>query len=287
MDKYKTLEEIGFSANEAKVYLTLLEHGAMNGYNAAKYSGVARAIVYDVLNRLAMKKCVDIIEAEPKLYAAVEYDRLIKEIKDDYNEKIISAEKMLSQTASKNIEKQYVVNISDFELLIGEAKRLIDTAQNTLYLSLWSEDAILLRENLKKAHARGVKIYVFSYCKMPFSFGIQYTYNITDAENLFPTRRLIVIADCAEMLLCESGQNAQQVGVVTKNTMLIKLSIDQIVLDIFNCYSLKSDGLNSKELTASQFIKASDAHSKKIGLPADIPSNSDVAAFLIKARENK
>lgn len=55
MDNCQCLEELGFSSNEAKVYSTLSAHKMLNGYEVAKFSGVARSLVYEVLNRLVAR----------------------------------------------------------------------------------------------------------------------------------------------------------------------------------------------------------------------------------------
>ena len=58
MNNYKFLEKLGFSSNEAKVYGTLIKHKVLNGYEIAKLSGVARSLVYEVINRLVAKGAV-------------------------------------------------------------------------------------------------------------------------------------------------------------------------------------------------------------------------------------
>ena len=52
---YDFLINIGFTLNEAKVYLALVKFRLLNGYEVAKESGVSRSLVYDVLNRLVTK----------------------------------------------------------------------------------------------------------------------------------------------------------------------------------------------------------------------------------------
>ena len=52
MEDWSCLERLGFSANEAKIYLTLLKHRLLNGYEISKFSGVSRASVYDVISRM-------------------------------------------------------------------------------------------------------------------------------------------------------------------------------------------------------------------------------------------
>ena len=55
MNSFEFLEKLGFSSNEAKVYGTLIKHKVLNGYEIAKLSGVARSLVYEVINRLVAK----------------------------------------------------------------------------------------------------------------------------------------------------------------------------------------------------------------------------------------
>lgn len=65
MNNYEFLEKLGFSSNEAKVYGTLIKHKVLNGYEIAKLSGVARSLVYEVINRLVAKGAVIRIDGEP------------------------------------------------------------------------------------------------------------------------------------------------------------------------------------------------------------------------------
>ena len=58
MNNYEFLEKLGFSSNEAKVYGTLIKHKVLNGYEIAKLSGVARSLVYEVINRLVAEGAV-------------------------------------------------------------------------------------------------------------------------------------------------------------------------------------------------------------------------------------
>ena len=68
MNSFEFLEKLGFSSNEAKVYGTLIKHKVLNGYEIAKLSGVARSLVYEVINRLIAKGAVIRIDGEPNLY---------------------------------------------------------------------------------------------------------------------------------------------------------------------------------------------------------------------------
>ena len=80
MNNYEFLEKLGFSSNEAKVYGTLIKHKVLNGYEIAKLSGVARSLVYEVINRLVAKGAVIRIDGEPNFYKPLEYQDLIRSI---------------------------------------------------------------------------------------------------------------------------------------------------------------------------------------------------------------
>jgi len=50
VDVLSGLQQLGFTAYEAKVYLALLAHPGSTGYEVARHSGVPRAKVYEVLD---------------------------------------------------------------------------------------------------------------------------------------------------------------------------------------------------------------------------------------------
>ncbi len=131
MNNYEFLEKIGFSSNEAKVYGTLIKHKVLNGYEIAKLSGVARSLVYEVINRLVAKGAVIRIDGEPNFYKPIEYQDLIRSIKEENEKKNIAcAERELQQLATENADVDYVMNIVGEEKYVAKAKELIDSAQS-------------------------------------------------------------------------------------------------------------------------------------------------------------
>lgn len=110
MNSFEFLEKLGFSSNEAKVYGTLIKHKVLNGYEIAKLSGVARSLVYEVINRLIAKGAVIRIDGEPNFYKPIEYQDLIRSIKEENEKNIACAERELQQLATENVDVDYVMN---------------------------------------------------------------------------------------------------------------------------------------------------------------------------------
>src|SRR3989344_2660082 len=74
------LIDFGLTSNEAKIYLVLLENGALNPYQIAEKTGLHRGYIYDALERMQKKGVVSAVHklkkkhyqaAQPKALAAM------------------------------------------------------------------------------------------------------------------------------------------------------------------------------------------------------------------------
>jgi sugar-specific transcriptional regulator TrmB len=102
--KEEALEGIGFSKNEAKVYIALLDIGRATATEIANMSKVHRTNVYDALNGLIKKGAVSCITKEDtKYYEAADPENLINILKEKEEtlQKIIPQLK-LSQKLAKS-----------------------------------------------------------------------------------------------------------------------------------------------------------------------------------------
>ena len=64
---------------------------------------------------------------------------------------------------TENADVDYVMNIVGEEKYVAKAKKLIDSAQAEISLSIWREPFEVLRSNIRKAISRGVKVYIFTF----------------------------------------------------------------------------------------------------------------------------
>ena len=77
------LEVIGFSLNEAKVYLALLALGPSSTGPVIKESGLYRVMVYDILEKLLQKGLVNYsIQRNRKVFEAEDPDKLLAVLKE-------------------------------------------------------------------------------------------------------------------------------------------------------------------------------------------------------------
>jgi len=103
--EYGSLEEIGFTKSEIKVYLALIELGESSVGNIVKKSGVASSKIYELLEKLMEKGIVSTyIKANRKYFQAADPKRLkdyIEQRKKELHEKEKEIEGMIPLLSEK------------------------------------------------------------------------------------------------------------------------------------------------------------------------------------------
>lgn len=239
------MQGIGFSQNEAKVYLALVVKNPQNGYEIAKNSDITRTMVYDILKRLIQKDAITEINANPKLYVPVSYKELLNRYRESYSSRIYEIEESIETLKKDSGETNFLYNITDYEDMLREVRSMIDQAKTDIYLSVWEQEAELFMENLGRANERGVNIITFSYGRLPYSFGTIYHYGVAKdiLSEIWTRRRFTLVTDRENLLLGEGNKTIEEITVITSNTMMIELAIDQMLLDIIQLSVLRAEGI--------------------------------------------
>lgn len=148
MDIEKTLENIGLTKNEIKIYLALLDLGLTSTGPLIKKTGVHTSKVYDGLERLAEKGLVShIIKSNTKYFKAVNPDRIIDFIREK----------------KKKLEEQEKEALSIIPQLKSKQKSDLDETQAEIFQGWKGMETVykMLRDKLKK----GDMNYVFGASK--------------------------------------------------------------------------------------------------------------------------
>ena len=86
------LENLGFSAYEARAYLGLLQESPINGYQLSKLTGIPRSRVYETLERLTSKGYAVPFQTDPVQYAPLSVDELQLRLKEQFSDNLSSLE---------------------------------------------------------------------------------------------------------------------------------------------------------------------------------------------------
>src|SRR3989338_9820948 len=79
----RTLEELGLTKTESKVYLCLLRKGSIPIGSITKDTGIHRRTIYDIIERLIEKGLVNyILNNDIKYFEAIDPERLLDILKE-------------------------------------------------------------------------------------------------------------------------------------------------------------------------------------------------------------
>ena len=282
---YEFLTKVGFSLNEAKVYVTLLQNKALNGYEIAKLSGVSRSLVYDVIERLLNKGFIIKSAGAVNYYVALDYNKALEKIDNENRKNLLNAETNLKLLSKKDNDNEFIFNIRGFDKFIEKAKEKIKLAKKEISLSIWKQDFAYLRDDLSKALRRGVKVYIFSFEDITLDNAEIFTYKVKDASNLFPYRRISLIIDNNDTFIGENIGD-KSVSIYTKNQAISSLAIDEIVLNIFWFKLIKKNSLLERCSTSKGFLEVLEVLRKEMDITLNMTKNFMVFNFQYGGNKN-
>jgi len=227
------VKELGFTAYEAKAYISLLQNSPATRYELSKLSGVPRSAIYNVIHKLEEIGAVSSVSTNPEKYVPLPPDKLFDLLEQQFFNRIKSAQDSL-EDFEMDMEPDHLWNILGYENLIIKCKELIQQAKDSLYLSLWHREFELLREEILAASQRGVKIIIHSFTELDELRGIHFfCYHLKESElEKFWTHKIILIVDKSEILMGEADTVQPKKTVWTNNRAMIDIALNHIILDI-------------------------------------------------------
>jgi HTH-type transcriptional regulator, sugar sensing transcriptional regulator len=224
-DPVVNLQQLGFSEYEARAYTTLLRRHPLSGYELAKISGLPRANIYGVLQKLEDRGAVTRLDTpEGVRYAPLPAEELIQRLRSRFQETLSTAQSALNEISGL-AEYEYVGNIRGYPGLLENAQALLEAAQERLLLALWPQEAANLAQPLAQAEERGVEITTLCLAACPQECGgcrgQVYRYRVAPEQE---QRWLVLVPDGAEVLTGEIGSDEAALAVRTRQRLLIELA---------------------------------------------------------------
>ncbi len=124
------LEAAGLTGGESKVYLALLELGPSTTGPIVEKSGVARSIIYQLLERLSQKGLVShVVKEKTKYFQAAQPDRLL-EYMDERQKELEESKRKLNELLPKLTAMQGAAKESEVHVFTG-FKGMISVHEHT------------------------------------------------------------------------------------------------------------------------------------------------------------
>ena len=218
------LQDLGFGEYEARAYAALVGMGAANGYEIAKASGMPRANVYGVLEKLVQRSAARRIKQRTGMrYAAIAPHELLQNLESEHARALTAAGRALEALA-RGPELVPVFNLKDESELHNQTCALIDGARRNLLVAIRPPEAAKLASRLREARSRGVAITTLCMeaCVEPCGGcqGDLYRYRMQPDQR---DRWLLLVADDARMVAAEIDARAVR-AVATEQFLVVSLA---------------------------------------------------------------
>ena len=219
------LEQLGFTTYEARAYVALIADGEHNGYALAKASGIPRANIYAVADKLVLRGAAQRVERPAGIaYVAVEPDELLHGMEVERRKTMREAKQGLSRLSREHRSLPGVVlNLRDSEVL-ERAAQLIDASTTSVHIALQPSEAAQLASSLREARERGVAIdtLCLEQCETECGGCVGKIHR----HRLMPTdgsHWLVVVADGGAALLGHFA-NSCATAVFTEQSLVVELA---------------------------------------------------------------
>ncbi len=232
-----SLEKLGLTQNEAKIFLYLAEKPNSNGYEISKNTGISRSLVYGSLEKMTSTGILELTQTNSSSYKL----KSIEEIKDIVERGINNAFNVLTEKLSEikpDTADELFITIQDRDNQKAKMRYLIKTANEALFISAGMRELDWIKDELYTVH-ESVKVHIFSLAKidgMPGRFNI-YSKEMDDSfiqsmKSLKNKWRILIIKDASEMILCGGDDIKNGVGIYTKNPMTVTFAREHFIHDV-------------------------------------------------------
>lgn len=153
------MKMLGLTEYEVKAYLALLEEYPLNGYGLSKKSSVPRSRIYEVLDSLKSKGYVfENQSGKTSTYSPIDPKIVITRAKKNFSNTIQSVDSYTEKIFNKLEEDNQLKIIIGKKEIIQLVKSLIENSKSRIAVSIWDEELMEIKEELKDAEKRGVSI---------------------------------------------------------------------------------------------------------------------------------
>jgi sugar-specific transcriptional regulator TrmB len=226
------LEALGFSLNESRAYVALLQESPATGYEVGVRAQIPRSAVYGVLRRLVKAGAARAIAGAPERFAAAPPQEVLALLRKRFEASTSSLEQSV-RSLDTTPQAPDAFSVRGYDRILEEAERLARTAAKKLVVSGWAREIKHLLPELKRAQKRIDLLVVFSHSTLPKMPGEIFSYGVDEAElETFWKHRLIVVADDRTTLIGATDRVESDSAVLTETPAIAEVATSQISLDI-------------------------------------------------------
>ena len=223
------LKKLGFAEYEARAYLSLLQRHPLTGYELAKLSGVPRADIYSVLQRLEDRGAILRLEdSAGTRYSPAPPEEVMGRLEAAFKAAAEETRRSLEQVGPPT-DFAKVWNVVGRTPLLEHAGTVVDHAERSLMLAVGPDEAAELDASVRGALERGVEVATLCTRACPVPCG--HCQGGLHRHHLAPESSdnwLIVVRDGQEVVAGIVGSHGEAAGIRSTQQMVVDMAIWQL-----------------------------------------------------------
>lgn len=237
-DLVERLQELGFSAYEAKAYLALLRRNPSTGYELSRISGIPSAKIYETLDRLQSRGALAVVLGNPVRYVPITPGELISRVRCRFESSLAGLEDSLDREATES-NPEFVWNIRQYDLILGRAAELVRAATREVAVFAWAEECLRLAEEFDLAVNRGVDL-LGVVCGDIQGLPQLVRHGFEEVVLEEQGKLFVMVRDAEEALI--GGIGAEANAALTRNTGLVRVAGEYIKHEIYQAKIMRHYG---------------------------------------------
>ena len=216
----ESLQELGLSLYEARLYLGLLTGGPQNGNELSRTSGVPSSKVYAMLERLAGEGIVARDCAGATAWNTSAFPRPTCCTSSASVTKPLEHLEETLPTIGSRAPEPALLQVEGQDAVMDHARAVVRGAKDEIYLSIWQENVEPLLDDLDDAAARGVRIAGMFYGAgdgVPAAGWWQRHSYVDTVASRVGGRMLTMVADAEQALIAHMPEGAEASAVRTSS----------------------------------------------------------------------
>jgi sugar-specific transcriptional regulator TrmB len=222
MDAVELLTQFNLTRQEAAIYLTLLTEGDMNGYEAAKRTGISRSNTYTSLATLVEKGAAFIMEGAATRYAPVPVQEFCNNKIRKLRETVEDLQKAIPQ---QHGETEGYITIKGPEHIFDKMRNMVLDARERVYISASKQIIDVILPEIKNGMDRGIKIVLITDEPLDLKGATIYPAGKS-------SRQIRLIADSANVLTGDVEDGSNSTCLYSRKKNLIDLLKDSLKNEI-------------------------------------------------------
>jgi sugar-specific transcriptional regulator TrmB len=229
----ESLQALGLSQYEARVYVGLLRGGPQNGNELSKTTGVPSSKVYAILDRLVAGGVVQHAQRDGTTeYVCIPPEELIDRLAVRFNAPLEKLARLLPGLKTEQPAPE-ILTISNWAAIRDHARRVVREARRELYVSARREDVAELEPDLVAADARAVRIFSLIHGDAPLSVGSSLTHGYHEIVSArIGGHMLVLVSDSTQALIAQIPDRGEPLAVRTSNPVLSLIAEEYMRHDI-------------------------------------------------------